>query len=239
MMLLWNTCICRTCDAAATPSVGEELCTNPLVQKISFTGSTTVGKLLLKLSSDTVKRLSLELGGNAPFVVFADADLDQAVDAAMATKFRHAGQTCVCANRFLVHESIHDEFVTKLRAKIEETIRVGAGMDPAVTMGPLITAEAVQQVHAKVEEAIQQGAHCVMGGTPLTELGSHFYPATVLTNVNPNSRVWTTETFGPVAPIMSFHNDEEALRLANDTRTGLASYFCTKDLSRAFWFAQR
>lgn len=181
----------------------------------------------------------MELGGNAPFVVFADAHLDQAVEAAIASKFRHAGQTCVCANRFLVHASIHDEFVELLRDRIEKDIRVGVGMDPSTTMGPLITADAVQQVHVKVQESIHEGARCVTGGSLLTELGSHFYPPTVLTHVNPKSRIWTTETFGPVAPIISFEDDDEALQLANDTRAGLASYFCTQDLSRAFRFAHR
>jgi succinate-semialdehyde dehydrogenase/glutarate-semialdehyde dehydrogenase len=229
----------RTASAESTPGVGTEFCTNPLVQKISFTGSTRVGKLLMQQSSDTVKRLSLELGGNAPFVVFEDADIDQAVDAAMASKFRNAGQTCVCADRFLVHSTVHDEFVAKLVAKVEG-VKVGDGMDPETQMGPLISSQAVKKVAQKVEQAVQvEGATCQVGGNPLTDLGTHFYPPTVLTNVSRESDIWKTETFGPVAPIVRFDTEAEALALANDSPAGLASYFCTRDLSRAFRFAQR
>lgn len=205
------------------------------MRKISFTGSTRVGKLLMKLSSDTVKRLVLELGGNAPFVVFDDANIDQAVIALMASKFRNAGQTCVCADRILLHSSIHDEFVGKLAACVKE-IHVGPGMDASTTMGPLITPEAVLAVHAKIEEALGKGASCAVGGAPMPSFGSHFYAPTVLTNVSPDSRIWKTETFGPVAAICSFDTEEEALELANDSNVGLASYFCTRDLERAFRF---
>jgi succinate-semialdehyde dehydrogenase/glutarate-semialdehyde dehydrogenase len=208
------------------------------VRKISFTGSTRVGKLLMKLSSDTVKLLTLELGGNAPFVVFDDANIDQAVAALMASKFRNAGQTCVCADRVLVHSAIHDEFVDKLAACVKE-IRVGPGMAVSTTMGPLITPEAVQAVHVKVQEALGEGASCVVGGAPLPSLGSHFYAPTILTNVSPDSRIWKTETFGPVAAICRFDTEEEALELANDSDVGLASYFCTRDLERAFRFARK
>jgi len=468
-----------TASKETAPEVGHEFCTNPLVQKISFTGSTAVGKKLMKLSSDTVKRLSLELGGNAPFVVFEDADLDQAVESAIASKFRNAGQTCVCADRFLVHASVHDTFVKKLAKRVRD-IKVGQGMDESTTMGPLISSDAVMNIAAKVKEAVKEGANCVVGGSALKDLGtrrggasqpgsiphgrsatvsrgrvfssstagaqqqttvpggrvssasttgaqqqstapggrvssassagtqqqvpsrrspfegdfwpggtrsgrrsappdeflpgalsaetqqqaanrwfpteaasspagnpsgrpttppdeflpgslhaftigsqqqttsgdfaprdasapggtppdeifpgrstaeaedttppdeifpyrstaeaqeettdqpprtpshstpqddpvasadreeaghkSHFFEPTILTNVSPNSRIWKTETFGPVAAIVKFRTEEEALRLANDSSVGLASYFCTQNLSRAFRFAQR
>jgi succinate-semialdehyde dehydrogenase/glutarate-semialdehyde dehydrogenase len=173
----------RTASTESTPQVGNEFCTNPLVQKISFTGSTRVGKLLMKLSSDTVKRLSLELGGNAPFVVFSDADIDQAVNSAMSSKFRNAGQTCVCSDRFLVHSTVHDEFLEKLIAKAKE-VKVGPGIEPNTQMGPLISTKAVDMVAQKVQQAIQDGARCELGGTPLIALGPHFYPLTILSNVS-------------------------------------------------------
>jgi succinate-semialdehyde dehydrogenase/glutarate-semialdehyde dehydrogenase len=225
----------RTASADETPSVGTAFSTSQLIRKLSFTGSTRVGKLLMKESSDTVKRLSLELGGNAPFVVFADADIDQAVDAAMSSKFRNAGQTCVCADRFLVHSSVHDVFVEKLVDKVKN-IKVGPGIEVDTTMGPLITSHAVQSVKDKVEKAIQEGAICNIGGNPLE---GQFYEPTVLTNVSRNSDLWKLETFGPVAAILRFDSEEEALAIANDSPVGLASYFCTNDLSRAFRFANR
>jgi succinate-semialdehyde dehydrogenase/glutarate-semialdehyde dehydrogenase len=193
----------------------------------------------MKQSSDTVKRLSLELGGNAPFVVFEDADIDQAVDAAMASKFRNTGQTCVCADRFLIHSSVHDEFVEKLITKAQ-AVKVGPGIAPETQMGPLISTQAVTMVAQKIEQAIREGATCELGGSPLKEeLGPHFYPLTVLTNVSRYSDIWKMETFGPVAPIMRFDTEDEALEIANDSPVGLASYFFTRDLSRAFRFAQR
>lgn len=235
LLLLYSTTSSET-----TPDVGTEFCTNPLIKKISFTGSTKVGKLLMKLSSDTVKRLSLELGGNAPFVVFADADLDQAVDAAMASKFRNAGQTCVCADRFLVQAAVHTDFCEKLIERVKALKNnVGSGRDEGTQMGPLISAAAVDNVHEKVLQAIQEGAKCEVGGNPRTDLGTHFYEPTLLTHVSPSSDIWKTETFGPVVPIIRFETEEEALRLANDSDVGLSSYFCTNDLSRAFRFSQR
>ena len=190
-------------------------------------------------SSDTVKRVSMELGGNACFVVFADADIDEAVDAAMASKFRNAGQTCVSSDRFLVHASIHDEFVSKFAAKVK-TIKVGPGIDPETQMGPLINVAAVRSVTGKVQAAVAEGA-ILYEQMSLTEEGSgpQFYPPTVLTNVSSDSDIWKTETFGPVAAIKSFETDEEALQIANNVNVGLASYFCTKDLSRAFTFAHK
>lgn len=228
----------RTTNKDSTPEVGTEFCTNPLVRKISFTGSTTVGKLLMKQSSDTVKRLSLELGGNAPFIVFEDADIDQAVASAMASKFRNAGQTCVCADRFLVHASIHDEFVEKLTKQVEE-LKVGPGIEPSTTMGPLIASEAVEKTRKNVENAINEGAQCVVGGSPIPELGPQFFQPTILTDVSPDSDIFKLESFAPVVAIVKFDSEEEALGIANDSDVGLSSYFCTKDLNRAFRFSQR
>eukprot|EP00545_Synedropsis_sp_CCMP1620_P009387 CAMPEP_0119008006 /NCGR_PEP_ID=MMETSP1176-20130426/3398_1 /TAXON_ID=265551 /ORGANISM="Synedropsis recta cf, Strain CCMP1620" /LENGTH=400 /DNA_ID=CAMNT_0006960257 /DNA_START=374 /DNA_END=1574 /DNA_ORIENTATION=+ len=225
-----------TTDRKHTPEVGDELCTHPSVRKISFTGSTAVGKLLMQTSASTVKRLSLELGGNAPFIVFGDADMDQAISSAMASKFRNAGQTCVCADRFLVHASRYDEFVQRLTAAIDDLV-VGNGMTEGVTMGPVISAQACDGVDAKVQDAIAAGAKCVAGGSKLS-LGSHFYAPTLLIDVPTDADIWKTETFGPVAAVRSFDTDEEAVEIANDSSVGLASYFLTKDLSRTFRVAK-
>ena len=228
-----------TADKETTPDVGHEFCTNPSVRKVSFTGSTAVGKTLMGWSSETVQRLSLELGGNAPFVVFGDADLEEAATAAVASKFRNAGQTCVCADRFLIQESVHDAFVDIFTEKVKE-LKVGNGMDPQTTVGPLITLEAAKRVDTKVQQAIKDGAACFIGGLYSgASAESQFYNPTVLTNVSLESDIWKTETFGPVAAIRSFRTEDEALELANNSRLGLASYFCTKDLSRAFRFAER
>lgn len=224
-----------TADADTAPEVGYEMCVNPLVKKISFTGSTSVGKLLMKNSADTVKRLSLELGGNAPFIVFEDADVDQAVNAAVASKFRNAGQTCICADRFIIHSSVENEFVTKLTDKVNQIV-VGHGMKEGVTMGPLITSTAATILKQKVDEAISDGATCILGGYPLTDShGPNYFAPTILTNVNrTQSSIWYTENFGPVVAITTFDTEEEALAFANDTPTGLASYFFTTNLSRTF-----
>ena len=218
--------------------MGEEFCNNSKVNKISFTGSTRVGKLLMKMSSDTIKRVSLELGGNAAFIVFDDADIEQAVKAAIASKFRNAGQTCVCADRFIVHESVEEEF-TKLLGEKVASMKIGSGINPETTIGPLISSSAAENVKEKVDEAILDGAECVVGGNPIPELGPNFYQPTVLRNVKSSSKVWNTETFGPVAAIRTFHSEEEAIDMANDTRSGLASYFCTNDMSRAFRVSSR
>ena len=217
-----------------TPDVGHEFCTNPAVAKVSFTGSTAVGKTLMEWSR--LQRLSLELGGNAPFVVFEDADLDQAVAGAVASKFRNAGQTCVCADRFLIHASLHDAFVEQLTKRVQDTVVLGDGMNEATTMGPLISAKAVASVHAKVQKAISEGAKRELGGSAPK---AQFYEPTILTNVSTESDVWKTETFGPVAAIRSFETEDEALELANDSRVGLAAYFFTRNMSRVFRFGQR
>ncbi|GKY97965.1 hypothetical protein MPSEU_000754500 [Mayamaea pseudoterrestris] len=227
-----------TCDTDTTKDIGSELTTNPLVRKVSFTGSTNVGKMLLQQCANTCKRTSMELGGNAPFVVFGDANLDQAVMAAMASKFRNAGQTCVCSDRFIVHASVHDDFCERLVQAIRDTINVGDGMDENTTMGPLISSQALQKVHERVQAAIDDGAKCLLGGEALPDLGPNFYAPTVLTNVSSDSDIFREETFGPVIAIVKFDTDEEALRLANDSNVGLAGYFCTENLARAFSFAR-
>lgn len=222
-----------TADRAATPAIGTELCTNPLVQKVSFTGSVPVGKHLYEQCSGTVKKISLELGGNAPFIVCKDADIDQAVEAAMASKFRNSGQTCVCADRFLIHTDVYDEFVSKLVSAVNE-LKVGNGMDESTTMGPLINAAAVESVEAKVAEAVNAGAKCLVGGTRLEDMGGHYYAPTVLSHVPLEARIWSTETFGPVVALNAFESDAEALEIANDSAVGLAGYVCTRDVSRVF-----
>lgn len=201
------------------------------MKKISFTGSTAVGKHLMKMSSDDVKRLSLELGGNAPFIIFDDADMDQAVNAAISSKFRNSGQTCVCADRFLIHEDIEQEFIHRLCEKVKE-FKIGHGLKEETTMGPLIQAKAAVEVKRKVDEAIEEGAECVIGGDIALDLGLNFFQATILRNVNQSSSIWKIETFGPVVAISTFRNEEDAVNRANDSPLGLASYFCTKDLAR-------
>jgi len=227
-----------TADGTTTPEVGEEMCTSPHVRKVSFTGSTRVGKELMRQCSGTVKRLSLELGGNAAFIVFEDADVDQAVDAAMASKFRNAGQTCVCADRFLVHKDVEQEFVSKLEKKMSQLV-VGHGLESDTTMGPLISDLPVKAISDKVRDALSEGATCVSGGKPMPSVGPNYFQPTLLANVSPDSLIWRTETFGPVVAVSSFGTEEEAVELANDTASGLASYFCTRDMSRAFRVSSR
>jgi succinate-semialdehyde dehydrogenase/glutarate-semialdehyde dehydrogenase len=181
-----------------------------------------------------------ELGGNAPFIVLEDADIDVAVKAAMSSKFRCAGQTCVCADRFLVHSSIEEQFVSKLVDAIELSITVGDGSSAATTMGPLITSNAVVSVDEKVKEAVRNGAECVIGGSPMENLGSNFFQPTVVVNVKPGrDALWDKETFGPVAAIATFDSDEEAVSIANNSPSGLASYVCSRDVARALRIASR
>jgi len=179
-----------------------------------------------------------ELGGNAPFIVFEDADIDQAVHAAMTSKFRNAGQTCVCADRFIIHEAIEEEFIKALSEKVSK-FKMGPGLNDATTMGPLIADTAVAIIGGKVKEAIADGAHLVLGGAPIPELGPNFFQPTILRNVSPSSRIWCTETFGPVVAIATFNHEDEAIHLANDSPYGLASYFCSTDMSRVFRVAER
>ena len=212
--------------------IGAELTENPLVRKISFTGSTEVGKQLMAQSAGTVKKISLELGGNAPFIVFDDADLDVAVTAALASKFRNTGQTCVCANRLLVQDGIYDAFAGALAVQVAG-LKVGAGIEDGVTQGPLIDGPAVDKVEEHVADALSKGAHLAMGGKRHAR-GGTFYEPTVLTDVTPDMAVAREETFGPVAPLFRFATEDQAIAMANDTEFGLAAYFCTQDLGRAW-----
>ena len=213
-------------------AIGGEMTANPLVRKLSFTGSTEIGKVLLKQCAGTVKKTSMELGGNAPFIVFEDADLDAAIDGAMASKYRNAGQTCVCANRLLVQDSVYDAFAEKLVEKVRK-LKVGNGMEPGVTIGPLIDDKAIAKVEEHIDDALSKGARVVVGGKRHT-LGGRFYEPTVLVDVNSRMRVTHEETFGPVAPLFRFKDEAEAIRMANDTEFGLASYFYTRDLGRVW-----
>lgn len=222
--------------AGKTGEIGAELTANPIVRKLTFTGSTPVGKQLMAESAQTVKRTSMELGGNAPFIVFDDADLDAAVGGAMASKFRNAGQTCVCANRFLVQENIHDAFVEKLSAAAAG-LKMGDGTEEGVTIGPLVNQEAADDVLGFVDDAVSQGAAVVLGGKR-SDLGPCFVEPTVLGNVSEKMRVFREEIFGPVAPIFKFSTEEEAIVLANNTEFGLACYFYSRDIGRVWRVAE-
>ena len=217
-------------------AIGGELTGNPTVRKITFTGSTRVGKLLMAQSSDHVKRVSLELGGNAPFIVFDDADLDAAVAGAMASKFRNAGQTCVCANRFYVHDAVYDAFMEKFAAAIRE-LNVGNGLEEGVSQGPLINAAAIDKVKAHVADAVARGGRIVLGGKPHA-LGGTFFEPTLIADVTTDAQLCCEETFGPVAGVMRFTDEAEVVALANDSRVGLAGYFYSKDLSRVWRVAE-
>ncbi|KOR28504.1 succinate-semialdehyde dehydrogenase [Achromatium sp. WMS2] len=217
-------------------AIGEELTSNPLVRKLSFTGSTEVGKLLMSQCATTVKRLSLELGGNAPFIVFDDADLDAAVSGAIASKYRNSGQTCVCANRFLAQAGIYDAFADKL-TQAAQNLKVGNGLEPDVQQGPLIDQQALLKIESIVVDAISLGAKVTSGGNKHI-LGHNFYQPTVLTNVSANMRLATEEIFGPIAPIFKFKDEIEAIRLANATDYGLAAYFYARDLTKVWKVAE-
>ena len=218
------------------PSIGGEMCANPTVRKVSFTGSTEVGRLLMKQVAPTIKKISLELGGNAPFIVFDDADLDAAAEGAIISKYRNAGQTCVCANRFFVHDRVYDAFTAKLVARVE-ALKVGPGTDSGVTQGPLINAEAVDKVDAHLGNAKAHGAKVATGGKRHA-LGGTFYEPTVLTGVTPDMQIFREETFGPVAPLIRFKDDAEVVELANRTEFGLASYFYSRDIGRIWRVAE-
>lgn len=218
-----------TGDAQA---IGGELTGNPLVRKFSFTGSTAVGKTLLAQCAGTVKKVSLELGGNAPFIVFEDADLEAAVQGVMASKYRNTGQTCVCANRLFVHTSVYDEFAARLVTAVS-ALRVGAGLSGPTDQGPLIDERALAKVESHVADALAKGGRVAAGGKRHA-LGGNFYEPTVLLDVTPDMRVAREETFGPVAPLIRFTDEAEVLRLANDSAAGLAAYFYTRDLARSW-----
>ncbi len=216
----------------AASEIGDELCLNPLVRKITFTGSTEVGKALIEKTAGTVKKVSMELGGNAPFIVFDDADLDRAVEGAMAAKYRNSGQTCVCTNRFFVQAGIYDRFVEKLAAAAN-TLKVGPGLDEGTQQGPLIDDKAVEKVRELIADAEKKGAKIAAGGAAHA-LGGTFFQPTVISGATPDMRFMQEEIFGPVAPVFKFESEEDAIRLANDTVFGLACYFYTGDLGRAF-----
>ena len=218
------------------PSIGSEMCANPVVRKISFTGSTEVGRLLMKQAAPTIKKISLELGGNAPFIVFDDADLDAAAEGAIVSKYRNAGQTCVCANRFFVHEKVYDAFAQKLAVKVR-ALKVGRGTETGVTQGPLINADAVAKVEEHLADAKARGAKVAIGGARHA-LGGTFYEPTVLTGVTPDMQIFREETFGPVAPLIAFKDDAEVIELANRSEFGLASYFYSRDIGRIWRVAE-
>jgi succinate-semialdehyde dehydrogenase/glutarate-semialdehyde dehydrogenase len=212
--------------------IGDEICANPLVKKITFTGSTEVGKILIEKSASTVKKVSMELGGNAPFLVFDDADLDRAVQGAIMAKYRNSGQTCVCTNRFFVQAGIYDKFVEKL-ADASDKLKVGPGMDDGVQQGPLIDEKAVEKVEEFISDATAKGGKIVAGGKRHA-LGGSFFQPTVISGATPDMKFMKDEIFGPVAPVFKFETEEEAVAMANDTEFGLAAYFYTGDLGRAF-----
>jgi succinate-semialdehyde dehydrogenase/glutarate-semialdehyde dehydrogenase len=217
-------------------AIGGEMTSNPIVRKLTFTGSTEIGKKLMVQCAGTLKKLSLELGGNAPFIVFDDADLDLAVQGAIASKYRNTGQTCVCANRLLVQEGVYDAFVAKLVDAVR-ALRVGDGLQGATEQGPLIDDKAVAKVEEHVADALAKGGRIALGGRRHA-LGGTFFEPTIITGVKPTMMVAREETFGPVAPIFSFKDEKEAIRMANDTEFGLASYFYTRDLARSLRVAE-
>ncbi|SDE57314.1 succinate semialdehyde dehydrogenase [Massilia sp. PDC64] len=218
-------------------AIGAEMCANPIVRKLSFTGSTQVGRLLMEQCAPTVKKLSLELGGNASFIVFDDADLDAAVEGAMASKYRNMGQTCVCANRIYVQDGVYEAFAQKLTAAVA-TLKVGNGMEPGVNQGPLIEEKAVQKVEHHIADALGKGARLLLGGKR-HPLGHTFFEPTVLADVTPQMLISDEETFGPVAPLFRFKTEEEVIALANATEYGLASYFYARDIGRVWRVAEQ
>ena len=234
----------KLCEAAGIPDgvvnvvtgsareIGAEMTSNPLVKKVTFTGSTEIGRVLLAQSARTVKKVSMELGGNAPFIVFDDADLDRAVAGAMAAKYRNSGQTCVCTNRFLVQEGIYDRFAERM-AEASDALKVGNGMDDGVMQGPLIDEAAVEKVMAHLDDAVAKGARILTGGKRHA-LGGTFFEPTVLVEATPDMVVAREETFGPVSPLFRFADEAQAIAMANDTEFGLACYVYTRDLGRAF-----
>ena len=222
--------------AGRTAEIGDELTSNPVVRKLTFTGSTEVGKKLVADCAQTMKRTSMELGGNAPFIVFEDADLDNAVQAAMATKYRNAGQTCVCANRIMVQQGVIDEF-SEMLAEAVRGLRVGNGADEGVTIGPLIDDDAADTVCAMIDDAVAKGAKVVLGGGRST-LGSRFVEPTILSDVTTDMRVFREEIFGPVSPLIPFSTEEEAIAMGNDTEFGLSAYFCARDVGRIWRVAE-
>ena len=226
-----------TADSEQSIAIGKVLCSSPVVRHISFTGSTPVGRILMAQSAPTIKKLGLELGGHAPFIVFEDADIDAAIEGALISKYRNAGQTCVCTNRFYVHDKVYDEFVKKLAAGAAK-ITVGNGFTQGVQQGPMIDEQAVAKVTEHVTDALSKGAKLEFGGAAHA-LGGLFYQPTVLSNVTANMKIMQEETFGPVAAIVRFHDEKEVITAANDTDYGLASYFYSRDASRMWRVAEQ
>jgi succinate-semialdehyde dehydrogenase/glutarate-semialdehyde dehydrogenase len=216
----------------ASGAIGGEMTSNPIIRKLTFTGSTEIGKLLMEQCAGTVKKTSMELGGNAPFIVFNDADIDEAVLGAMASKFRNTGQTCVCANRLLVQDGVYEEFSMKLATAVEE-MRVGDGLKGETEQGPMIDMAAVEKVEEHIQDAVSKGAKVISGGSR-HDLGGTFFQPTVLAEVNTDMKVTKEETFGPVAPLYRFETEEQALQMANDTEFGLAAYFYSRDIGRVW-----
>ncbi len=222
--------------SSSSSEIGKEFCENPAVRKLTFTGSTEVGRILLKQAADQVMKCSMELGGNAPFIVFDDADLDAAVEGAMLCKFRNNGQTCVCANRIYVQAGVYDAFAEKLKAAVEK-LKVGDGLEEGVTTGPLINMEAVEKVKEHMNDVVEHGGAILTGGKE-HEKGGTFFEPTIVTGVTQKMKVATEETFGPLAPLFKFEDEDEVIEMANDTIFGLASYFYAKDLSRVYKVAE-
>ncbi len=218
--------------SSSSSEVGKEFCENPVVRKLTFTGSTEVGRILLKQAADQVMKCSMELGGNAPFIVFDDADIDAAVQGAIACKFRNNGQTCVCANRIYVQKGVYDEFAQKLKVAVE-ALKVGDGLTEGTDLGPLIEPSAIKKVKEHMQDALDKGAKLLSGGSD-HELGGQFFQPTIMTGVTQDMKVATEETFGPFAPLFMFEDEDEVIAMANDTIFGLASYFYAKDLSRVY-----
>jgi succinate-semialdehyde dehydrogenase/glutarate-semialdehyde dehydrogenase len=232
-----GTVNCITSSSAHTPTIGKYMCESPTIRKISLTGSTQVGKLLMSQSSSTLKKLSFELGGNAPFIVFDDADVGAAVQGALLSKFRQSGTTCVCANRIFVQRGIYDEFVAGLVEGVAK-FKVGNGFDQGTTHGPLIHDRAVKKVQQHVTDALDHGAECVIGGEQLSSLGANFYAPTVLKNVTTEMMLTHEETFGPLAGILPFDTEEEVIKIANAESVGLAGYFFSQDITRCYRVAE-
>lgn len=226
-----------TADTDQSIAIGRVLCNSPTVRKLTFTGSTPVGRILMQQSAPTLKKLSLELGGHAPFIVFEDADIDAAIEGAMVSKYRNAGQTCVCTNRFYVHAKVYESFAEKLAARVSGTLSVGEGFEDKVTTGPLIDDAAVAKVEEHVQDAVAKGAKILCGGAKHAR-GGRFYQPTVITQVSEDMLCMREETFGPLAPIVKFTDEAEVIRLANNTDYGLASYFYSRDIGRIFRVAE-
>jgi len=223
--------------SSKSSEIGKEFCENPAVRKLTFTGSTEVGRILLRQAADQVMKCSMELGGNAPFIVFDDADLDAAVEGAILCKFRNNGQTCVCANRIYVQAGVYDAFAAKLKEAVSK-LKMGDGLEDGVMLGPLINADAIEKVQEHVADATAKGAQVILGGGEPVQGPGYFLPPTIVTGATQDMQFATDETFGPLAPLFKFETEDDVIAMANDTIFGLASYFYAKDLSRVYKVAE-